>query len=307
MVRLLLHNLDKDYGQVHALRDFTFSFEPGVYALLGPNGSGKTTLMNILSDNISADNGFVSFASDENQSGEEIGKMGIRYRQRLGYLPQDIALYPAFSVERFMWYMATLKGVGGTVTARERKKKISDEIDSILCAVELAEDKKRRISSLSGGMKQRLGIAQAILGSPSVLLLDEPTAGLDPQQRTNIRDFIYRIASDKIVIISTHILSDVESLAREFLMLRHGVLIDHGSKAELEKRIEGRVWSVCVPSEQMGALAQKGKILQTRETDGTVFLRLTATEKPTEDAIPETPTLEDYYLDTYGSFDAESE
>ncbi len=176
-----INNISKSYGSTCALQNFTAEFEPGIYALLGPNGSGKSTLMNIITDNLKADLGEINFTADGGQV-ENVLKMGVRFREKLGFMPQYPGMYPNFSVERFMWYMATLKDVGHGLSRKEKKNFIRDQIASILAAVELDDVPRRRIGALSGGMKQRLCLAQAVLGGPEILILDEPTAGLDPKQ-----------------------------------------------------------------------------------------------------------------------------
>ena len=230
-MKLSINNVSKAYGSNKALQHFTADLEPGIYALLGPNGSGKSTLMNIITDNLKSDEGEILF-SDGGEP-ENILKMGVRFREKLGFMPQYPGMYPNFTVERFMWYMAALKDVGSHLKGREKRKYIKSEIENILKAVELDDIPRRRIGALSGGMKQRLALAQAVLGNPSVLILDEPTAGLDPKQRIAIRNFISRIAFDKIVIIATHVVSDVEFVARDVIMLKKGVIVDNAPPAEL--------------------------------------------------------------------------
>ena len=214
---MILHfnSISKSYGSNLALDHFTASLEPGIYALLGPNGSGKSTLMNILTDNLKADAGEITYTSDDGVT-EDVLKMGVRFREKLGFMPQYPGLYPNFTVERFMWYMAALKGL-----PREKAKA---DIPAILAAVELDDVPRRKIGALSGGMKQRLALAQAVLGDPEILILDEPTAGLDPKQRIAIRNYIAKIAFDKIVLIATHVVPDIEFIARDIILLKKGVI-----------------------------------------------------------------------------------
>ena len=303
MVRLQLKDIDKSYGPTHALCDFSFTFEPGIYALLGPNGSGKSTLMNIVSDNIPADGGTILFSKDGSPE-TDVREMNERFRQELGYLPQDPVFYPSFSVERFMWYMAALKRANGQLHGKAGRLAVSSQIDTLLRAVELDQVRRFPISSLSGGMKQRLGIAQAILGNPSVILLDEPTAGLDPKQRVNIRNYISKISQDRIVILATHIISDIEQSARDILILKNGILVDHGSSHELTQKMQGRVWIAQIPESRVDIMADRFRITgisQIGKPEEKMFsVRLIATEKPTEYALPEQPSLEDYYLDVFG-------
>ncbi|MBR4204953.1 MAG: ATP-binding cassette domain-containing protein [Clostridia bacterium] len=229
-MKLALNGVTKSYGSNLALNAFTATLEPGIYALLGPNGSGKSTLMNIITDNLKADYGSITYTSDEGVS-ENVLKMGVRFREKLGFMPQYPGLYPNFSIERFMWYMAALKGM--------TKEVALEQIPAILKAVELDDVPRHKIGALSGGMKQRLALAQAVLGDPEILILDEPTAGLDPKQRISIRNYISRIAFNKIVLIATHVVPDVEFIARDIIMLKKGVIADNAPPTELLKKIEG--------------------------------------------------------------------
>ena len=303
-MKLILNNISKSYGTNKALSNFTATLTPGIYALLGPNGSGKSTLMNIITDNLKADSGSITYAEDDGE-GEDVLKMGVRFRSLLGFMPQYPGMYPNFTVERFLWYMAALKDVGVHLRGKERKQYIASEIDTLLRAVELDDVPNRKIGALSGGMKQRLALVQAVLGDSKILVLDEPTAGLDPKQRIAIRNYIAKIAFDKIVIIATHVVSDIEYIAREVIMLKKGVIVDHAPPAELLKKIEGNVWSVPVAEEQVTEMQQKFRVtnISRDEVTGQVKLRVLAEERPTEQSISTAPTLEDYYLfifaDTY--------
>ena len=303
-MKLTINNVSKAYGSNKALQHFTADLEPGIYALLGPNGSGKSTLMNIITDNLKSDEGEILF-SDGGEP-ENILKMGVRFREKLGFMPQYPGMYPNFSIERFMWYMATLKDVGSHLKGREKKKYIKTEIENILKAVELDDIPRRKIGALSGGMKQRLALAQAVLGNPSVLILDEPTAGLDPKQRIAIRNFISRIAFDKIVIIATHVVSDVEFVARDVIMLKKGVIVDNAPPAELTAKIEGKVWNLPTPESEVVELQQKYRVTNITRDDktGDAILRVLSDEEPVssgeKSAVTVAPTLEDYYLYVFG-------
>lgn len=290
---LSIYNITKSYKNNLALNSFTITLCPGIYALLGPNGSGKSTLMNIITDNLKADSGEITYTSDDGVT-ENVLKMGVRFREKLGFMPQYPGLYPNFTVERFMWYMAALKGLP--------KEKAKNDIPEILAAVELDDVPKRKIGALSGGMKQRLTLAQAVLGDPEILILDEPTAGLDPKQRISIRNYISRIAFNKIVIIATHVVSDIEFIARDIIMLKKGVIVDNAPPHELTKKIEGKVWNVpCLESEiqSMQNMFRVTNIARDEES-GNVSLRVLSDEKPSEDSKIVTPTLEDYYLYIFG-------
>ena len=303
-MKLSIKNVSKSYGSNKALQHFTADLEPGIYALLGPNGSGKSTLMNIITDNLKSDEGEILF-SDGGEP-ENILKMGVRFREKLGFMPQYPGMYPNFSIERFMWYMATLKDVGAHLKGKAKREYIKNEIQSILKAVELDDIPRRKIGALSGGMKQRLALAQAVLGNPSVLILDEPTAGLDPKQRIAIRNFISRIAFDKIVIIATHVVSDVEFVARDVIMLKKGVIVDNAPPAELVRKIEGKVWNLPAPESEVVDLQQKYRVTNITRDDktGDVILRVLSEKEPVLNGRPATavaPTLEDYYLYVFGN------
>ncbi|MBQ2545590.1 MAG: ATP-binding cassette domain-containing protein [Clostridia bacterium] len=292
-MKLTLDKVTKSYGSNLALNAFTADLEPGIYALLGPNGSGKSTLMNIITDNLKADSGSITYTSNDGVT-EDVLKMGVRFREKLGFMPQYPGLYPNFSVERFLWYMAALKGM--------TKADALEQIPAILKAVELDDVPRRKIGALSGGMKQRLALAQAVLGDPEILILDEPTAGLDPKQRISIRNYISRIAFDKIVLIATHVVSDVEFIARDVIMLKKGVIADNAPPAQLLKKIEGGVWIVPCAEEDVQRLQNEFRVtnISRDETTGDVLLRVLNEEKPAENARAAAPTLEDYYLYVFG-------
>lgn len=290
---LSIYNITKSYKNNLALNSFTITLCPGIYALLGPNGSGKSTLMNIITDNLKADSGEITYTSDDGLT-ENVLKMGVRFREKLGFMPQYPGLYPNFTVERFMWYMAALKGLP--------KEKAKKDIPEILAAVELDDVPKRKIGALSGGMKQRLTLAQAVLGDPEILILDEPTAGLDPKQRIAIRNYISKIAFNKIVIIATHVVSDIEFIARDIIMLKKGVIVDNAPPHELTKKIEGKVWNVPCLESEVQSMQDTFRVtnIARDEESGNVSLRVLSDEKPSEDSKIVTPTLEDYYLYIFG-------
>lgn len=300
-MKLTISDVSKSYGSNKALQHFSAELEPGIYALLGPNGSGKSTLINIITDNLRADGGEITF-SEGGKEPEDVLKMGVRFREKIGFMPQYPGMYPNFSVERFMWYMAALKDVGSGMKRKEKKEYISGEISRILKAVELDDVPHRKIGALSGGMKQRLALAQAVLGNPSVLILDEPTAGLDPKQRISIRNFIAQIAFDKIIIIATHVVSDIEFIAKKVIMLRRGVIADNASPEELMHRIDGKVWLLpCAEGDVVGIQRERMVTNISRdEKTGKVILRIISDEKPGDDAVNTIPSLEDYYMHVFG-------
>ena len=283
---LTINNLSKSYGSNLALNQFTYSFDHGIYALLGPNGSGKSTLMNIVTQNLKSDNGDILL------NDTPIGKLGASYREKLGFMPQYPGMYPSFSALDFLRYLAVLKGLN--------KKKADEQIDELLHAVELYDVRTHRIGSFSGGMKQRLALAQSLLGDPEIVILDEPTAGLDPKQRIAIRNYIASVALNKTVIIATHVVSDVEFIAREAIMLKKGVISDSGSPYELTQKIEGQVWQTVVAAEEVQAMQEKFRVVNIQNGEQGVILRILSDVKPTEDSVTVVPSLEDYYLHVFG-------
>ena len=292
-MKLIVNDTSKSYGSNLALNQFSVVLEPGIYALLGPNGSGKSTLMNILTDNLKADSGEITYTDDSGNT-ENVLHMGVRFREKLGFMPQYPGLYPNFTVERFMWYMAALKGM--------KKEEAKKQIPEILAAVELGDVTKRKIGALSGGMKQRLTLAQAVLGDPEILILDEPTAGLDPKQRIAIRNYISKIAFNKIVIIATHVVSDIEFIARDIIMLKKGVIVDNAPPHELTQKIEGKVWNVPCLESDVQSMQDKFRVTNIARDDesGDVLLRVLSDDPPSIHAKNVAPTLEDYYLYIFG-------
>lgn len=292
-MKLNINGVTKSYGTNLALDHFTLELEPGIYALLGPNGSGKSTLMNIITDNLKADSGTISYTGDDGIT-EDVLKMGVRFREKLGFMPQYPGLYPNFTVERFMWYMAALKGMD--------KASAKSQIPEILGAVELDDVPRRKIGALSGGMKQRLTLAQAVLGDPEILILDEPTAGLDPKQRIAIRNYISKIAFNKIVVIATHVVSDIEFIARGIVMLKKGVIVDNATPHELSRRIDGKVWNIPCSESEVQSIQERLRVINISRDDvsGKAIVRVLSDESPRDGALKVAPTLEDYYLYIFG-------
>ena len=236
-MELIFSHLDKHYGKVHALKDVSFSLTPGVHGLLGPNGAGKSTLMNILSGNLEQTSGIITYG------GKDIRTMGKDFRRLLGYMPQQQALYPAMTATGFLSYMASLRAM--------TKEAAKEAIPRVLEQVGLTQKAGEKIKTFSGGMKQRLLIAQAILHDPKVLILDEPTAGLDPKQRIAVRNLIAELAEDKIVILSTHVVGDVGCISKEILLLKEGRLLCQTPPGDLIRQHEGYVWEVVAPKEDL--------------------------------------------------------
>ena len=292
-MKLTIDSISKSYGTNLALNGFSATLDAGIYALLGPNGSGKSTLMNILTDNLKADSGAITY-TDTSGISENVLDMGVRFREKLGFMPQYPGLYPNFTVERFMWYMAALKGLS--------KEESMRQIPEILAAVELDDVPKRKIGALSGGMKQRLTLAQAVLGDPEILILDEPTAGLDPKQRIAIRNYISKIAFNKIVLIATHVVPDIEFIAKDIIMLKKGVIVDNAPPQELMKKINGKVWLVLCAETDVRMMQDKFRVTNIARDEETsaVTLRVLSEIQPTENSRIASPTLEDYYLYVFG-------
>lgn len=284
-MELRFEHLDKYYGKKHALRDFSCTLTEGVHGLLGPNGAGKSTLLNILSGNLAQSSGRIYY------EGEEIRKMGPNFLRILGYMPQQQAYYDRFTAEEFLGYIGALRGMD--------KKAVASGISRVLKQVELEKVATQRIGSFSGGMKQRLLLAQAILGDPKVLILDEPTAGLDPKQRIAIRNLIASISTRKIVILSTHIVSDIAGISRDILLLKEGKLLDRDGPVGLMDSLRGRVHEVRCPIEELGSLQQQYP-LSRMIAEGEGFCLRVLTEEPPEGGCPVKPDLEDVYLWRFG-------
>ena len=261
----------------------------GVYGLLGPNGAGKSTLMRIMTDLLALSRGRVLC------NGRDIHAMGADYRDLLGYLPQDFGVYPNFTAEGFLCYIARLKGLG-RAAARQKTAELLE-------LVGLTDRRKRRLGGFSGGERQRVGIAQALLNEPQVLILDEPTAGLDPQERIRFRGLLNRLGKDRLVLLSTHIVSDVESAADQVILLRRGQVIGQGTPTELLRQLEGKVWNVPVTAQEQEALAARYPCSNVSRVDGVTYMRLIADAPPIGRAEGVPANLEDLSLYHFGQTD----
>lgn len=279
-LNLTIDQLIKQYQNKIAVDRLSLKLVPGIYGLLGANGAGKTTLMRMICGILKPTSGTISYNGTDIQS--------EHYRDVLGYLPQDFGYYPDFTGMEFLLYMASLKGIP--------KKMAKEKSKELLEVVSLSDVSEKKIKKFSGGMKQRLGIAQALLNNPEILILDEPTAGLDPKERVRFRNLISQLGMDRIVLLSTHIVSDVENIANTILIMKDGQLLENGSLLNIVQPIENKIWECRVPEYQFEKLSRNFTVINIRnETDG-VLLRLVADEKPYENAVVVKACLEDLYL-----------
>ena len=224
-MQLEIKHLTKRYGDKTALDDFSYCFDAGIYGILGANGAGKTTLMNLITDNVRRDAGEILF------NGTDVLKLGKRFRSVLGYMPQQQGMYPDFSARAFLLYMAELKEIP--------RKQAREQVEALLEMVNLQDAAHKKLGGFSGGMRQRVLLAQSLLGDTAVLILDEPSAGLDPRERLRIRKYIAQLASDRIVFLTTHIVSDIESIAKDVLLMKQGKLVTHGAPEALIESVGG--------------------------------------------------------------------
>ena len=285
-MKLSFENISKLYGDTVALEHIDLTLAHGVYGLLGPNGAGKTTLMRIMTDLLAPSTGRVLL------DGQDIAVMGAAFRKKLGYLPQDFGVYPNFTAEQFLLYIARLKGLS--------KFEAKRQADDLLRMVGLEDKKQKKLKGFSGGQRQRVGIAQALLGDPEILVLDEPTAGLDPEERIRFRGIISELSQQKIVLLSTHIVSDLEAVANEIILLRKGVVLEMQKPASLLERLNGQVWLVTVPAADEAALTKQYTCSNVMHTDGKSVIRLLSESAPRPDAVPTAPNMEDLYLYYFG-------
>ena len=285
-MELKLTELTKTFGSVNAVDHVSYTLGRGVYGLLGVNGAGKTTLMRMLTTLVKPTSGAITL------DGKDIFELDRSYRNLLGYLPQEFGVYPEFTVQDYLLYIASIKGLR-PAAAKERVK-------ALLHQVGLTKARNKKMKTLSGGMKRRAGIAQAMLNDPKILILDEPTAGLDPNERIRFRNLISELASDRIVLLSTHIVSDIESIADEILLMKDGTITTSGTAEDLLAAMPEDVWSITVPREAAGNYLKSFKVSNVRSVPGGTQLRVLSALQPSAEAVLEDATLEDLFLSYFG-------
>lgn len=281
-MELRAEHLFKSYRKKEALKDVNFTLKKGVYGLLGENGAGKSTLMRILTT--------VDFPSGGNvmYGGKSIFELDEDYRNLVGYMPQDYSVYPGFTAIDFLNYMGTLKGIPAD--------KLKVRIPEVLEFVNLADVAKKKVKTFSGGMKRRIGIAQAILNDPEILILDEPTAGLDPQERIRFSNILSSMAAEKIILLSTHIVSDIEAIASQLILIKKGEITKTGKIDQLVKAVEGNVWEVTVGQNTVNQINSERAVIHIKQTGNDVQVRFAGEPYPNIECRSVSPTLEDYYV-----------
>ncbi len=290
-MELTIKNVSKSYKDVKALNNFTITLTDGVYGLLGPNGAGKTTLIRIITDNMKADSGSITF------NGKNIKEMGKDYRSVLGYMPQHNATYSSFTPKEFLSYIGSLKGM--------KKEDIEVQVPALLKNVNLSEVMDRKIGTFSGGMKQRVMLAQALLGDPKIVVLDEPTAGLDPKERIRIRNLISSFAMNRIVVIATHVVSDVEFIAKEIVLLKKGEIVHHDTPNTLSRMIEDRVYEIYSDIDKLDEISKKFEVSNIQKGLDRLAIRILLREDQNEDSLKNyehnalRASVEDVYLHVF--------
>ncbi len=281
-MELLIERLSKRYGDLLALEQLSLQIAPGLLGLVGPNGAGKTTLMRMIATLLEPTEGVIFW------NGQDIRTHGQELRQVLGYLPQDFGIYPEFTGRQFLRYLAAMKGLPGLL--------INRRVDEVLAIVNLEAEADRKLPTYSGGMKQRIGIAQALLNDPELLIVDEPTAGLDPAERVRFRNLLASLTRNRIVLLSTHIISDVEAVASRLVILQQGHVLADTTPVELLAKTTGSVWSVTVDQATALQLQTTYQVSTMVTQLNGITLRLVSTTRPHEEAVVVSPTLEEAYL-----------
>ena len=285
-MELTICDLTKEFGSFRAVDRVSFTMTNGVYGLLGVNGAGKTTLMRMLTTLIKPTDGEILW------DGQDVFKMDGQYRKLLGYLPQDFGYYPDFSIYDYLMYIASIKGIR-PAAAKERVKELLKQVG-------LFRARHKKMKNLSGGMKRRAGIAQTMLNDPKILILDEPTAGLDPSERIRFRNLISELSGDRIVLLSTHIVSDIEYIANEILLMKDGCITISGTADEVVSSMPERVWTFSVPKAQIDAYLKAYKVANIKTIPGGAELRVLSTVRPNSAAVEVEATLEDVFLYYFG-------
>ncbi|CBZ02499.1 ABC transporter ATP-binding protein [Clostridium botulinum] len=283
-MELKIENLYKSYRKKEALKNINITMESGTYGLLGENGAGKSTLMRILTTVDFQTKGKVTF------DGEDIINLDEKYRDIIGYMPQDYNVFPSFTAKDFLEYMGALKGIP--------KYELDKKIPEALKFVNLDHVADKKVKSFSGGMKRRVGIAQAILNDPKILIFDEPTAGLDPKERIRFSNIISAMAKDKIVILSTHILSDIEAIANDLIIIRKGKLVEADNIDNLVEKVRGKVWETVVDQDMFNKISQERKVIHRKQERQSIRVRYTGDEYEGAENKQMEPSLEDYYVAT---------
>lgn len=282
---LKVENISKSYKDFQVLTDLNLQFDKGIYGLLAPNGAGKTTLIKMLVTLIAPTSGQISF------NGQLIVAMGEAYREQVGYLPQQFGFYKHYSPAQYLRYLAALKGMDHQLVGKR--------IDEVLALVVLSDVKNKKMRKFSGGMIQRVGIAQALLADPPILILDEPTAGLDPKERARFRQLLSELARDKIILISTHVVSDVESIANEIVMIKNQKLLYKADPATICKSIEGKIYETTMPFDAFHSFRKQYLTLSEKQDNGKMLVRFFTEQAPLKDWQASAPQLEDVFLVAY--------
>lgn len=286
-MKLEIRNLTKDFGTVRALNDFSMVFEPGIYGILGANGAGKSTMINLITDNVARQEGGILY------DGTDILKLGAKFRKDIGYMPQQQGFYDDFSARAFLQYMASVKGL--------KRKDANRQIDELLEIVNLKQHANKKVGGFSGGMKQRVLLAQALLGDPKILILDEPTAGLDPKERITIRNYIAELSKDKIILFATHVVSDIECIADKVMLIKKGKLVTVGTPEELIESMHGKVAEIICELSEVSELQAKYNVGNIRQRSKGIALRIVGDDLPEEfETVEDNIDLEDVYLYYFG-------